>query len=306
MATKIAFVNNKGGSGKTTSLVNVAGALSNKYPDKKILVIDGDAQGNAARSFNVNFKELDNTIYDVFMGNITADKPIINAYENIDIIPANTDMNYLEFDMMEVYKRTLNRNMYNFYMDIIQDDTIDNEMSEHDFTQLIPKELTLNHTYFNMLDGKLDGVDKLYDFILFDTPPEIKAVTSSILAICDYVVIPYEPDMYSADGILNIVNRIKGIQNSLNPKLKIAGLLCTKFKKQTLLHSDVINDVLMFCMSNKIHHFPTKIANSIRYAHSTAYKGIPITMSDPKNDYSKAYIDVTQELIDVINERGND
>ena len=296
MAVKIAFINNKGGSAKTTTLVNIAGALSNKYPEKKVLIVEGDAQGNASTSFKVNTKDLQNTVYDVFMGNVTAEKTVIKAFENIDIIPAKSDMNFLEFDVMERFDRQQAKTIFGIVKQLDKSDVDISQLTFDQFLEINPVKNSPTNSYFNMLDGKMDELDKEYDIILFDTPPELKAVTSSILALADKAIIPFEPDIYALEGIRNILHRIRSIQKDYNPNLKVSGILAVKVQNRTKLHTDIRNSVMRYCIANDIRYFMSEIPNSIRFAAATAYSGLPATISNPKNIFTQAYYDLLDEL----------
>lgn len=298
MATKIAFINNKGGSAKTTTLVNIAGAICNRFPEKKVCIIEGDAQGNASASFKVSAVKLENTVYDVFMGNCSAKEAVVQAFQNIDIIPANTDMNFLEFDVMERFDKQQSRTVYEIIKTLNEKKVNVGELTFEQFSKINLVKSSPTNTYFNMLDGKLGEIDKEYDIILFDTPPELKAVTSSILALTDKAIIPFEPDIYAIDGIKNILHRIRSIQKEYNPKLEVAGILATKVQKRTKLHTDIRNSVMRYCMTNKIRYFMTEIPSSIRFATATAYSGLPATIVNPKNEFTQSYYDLLDELIE--------
>lgn len=108
MAVGITVAANKGGVGKTLITLNLTGALRKSFPNARILVVDTDAQGNTTKSFRVKLKNDQNTIYDVFMGTATVEEAIVTTYDNqIDVLPANADNNYLEFDKMEVFRDTI-------------------------------------------------------------------------------------------------------------------------------------------------------------------------------------------------------
>lgn len=298
-ATMIAFINNKGGSTKTTTVVNIAGAISRMYPEKKVLIVEGDGQGNASTSFKIDSSKFEFTIYDVFMGNATMKDCITNAYMNIDIISANTDMNFLEFDVMDRFEKAQNKNIFNLIKMFAANGVDMDKLTYEQFVKAKPKELSPTSNYFNMLDGRMDEISKEYDVVLFDTPPELKAVTSSILAVSDKAIIPFEPDTYAIDGIVNILSRIKSIQEEYNPNLDIAGILAAKVKKNTKLHSDIRNGIMMYCMKHNINYFQSEIPNSIRFASATAYQGLPGTLAKQENVFVKSYYDLLHEMVDL-------
>lgn len=293
-AKKIAIINNKGGSAKTTTAVNLAGAYANNYPNRKVLIVETDGQGNATRSFNLNSKSFNQSMYDIFMGNNTPEECVINVYENIDLIPANNAMNFVEFDMMNRFGDEVADNV----VEILNKEGIPiSRLNEDSLKSIIRSQTVMSDNYFNMLSGKFDNIVKEYDLVIFDTPPEIKAVTSSILAISDEVIIPFEPETYSIDGIMNILSRIADIKENKNNDLNIAGLLAVKVRNNTKLHIDTINSVMKYCNKNNLYYFETEIPNSIRFGSATGYSGVPATISQKTNSFVKSYYSLLDELL---------
>lgn len=291
MAVKLTFNNTKGGVSKTTSIVNLAGALLKTYPNSKILIVDTDGQGNTSTSFNLSKAKYEDTIYDVFIGEKDPEEVIINLYGNIDTIPANADMDFLDFDFMS---ETREQDIVSIYEFLSKDKDVIN-LDYKDFRKALGGQLKESR-YFNLLKGKFDKLDEIYDFILFDTPPEMKAVTSSVLAISDYVIVPFEPDAYSAEGISRLLRRILTIEKEYNPKLKIAGLLPVKVDKRTKLHNEVMLQVLKFANKNGINHFDTTIPQSVRFASATA-SGLPATLLNKSTSkFTESYFKLLEEM----------
>lgn len=298
MATKIALINNKGGSAKTTTAINLAGAYASKFPERKVLIAETDGQGNATSSFNLKAKSFENSMYDVFLDNYQPEDVIVNAFQNIDIIPANGDMNFVEFDLMATYEIRNSKNIHSLLLSMDFNEI--KEMSPNEFHQFIDDntEKGLTDNYFNMIDGKFDEVDKKYDLIIFDTPPEVKAITSSVLSIADKVIIPYEPDSYSIEGVVNILGRVASIKENYNPNLEIAGILAVKVKDRTNLHVEVRNRMMKYCLRRNIYYFESEIPNSITFASSTSFKGLPATITIKDNKFVQSYYDLIDEMIE--------
>lgn len=339
MAIKLTINSHKGGVTKSTSISNVAGALSNVYPNSKILIVDTDGQANISTAFGMNTGDLEYSMYDVFMGNSNPEDlvmPIPALNGRIDLLPAANSMDFLDFDFMEINDETNklrifrilqnNKSLYDALPNMTEEefvttlseilsirkhvieklhkrssalekgeeaDSLTKEESEFVYDDIIDS----NTDYFNMLDGKFNVLDDMYDFILFDTPPEIKAITSSVLAIVDEVIIPFEPEALSVEGVIHLLKRIGSIKLDYNPNLHIAGILPVKVDMRTNLHKEVLGLMREYAENNNVPFFETVIPSSIKFATATAL-GIPATLADKrKRDFSSRYYDLVDELI---------
>ncbi len=104
MGRIIAIANQKGGVGKTTTAINLSACLAEK--NQKVLVIDIDPQGNTTSGFGVDKEELENTIYELILGEAELDDCLIkNVIDNLDILPANVNLAGAEIDLIGVDDR---------------------------------------------------------------------------------------------------------------------------------------------------------------------------------------------------------
>lgn len=104
MGKIIAFANQKGGIGKTTSAINVASALA--VAGKRVLAVDFDPQGNSTSGFGINKKSLRYTVYDMLVGRISAEEVRISTqFPGITVIPANIALAGAEFELVEMEDR---------------------------------------------------------------------------------------------------------------------------------------------------------------------------------------------------------
>ncbi len=106
MGKIIAFSNQKGGVGKTTTVLNVADYVARM--GKRVLMIDIDPQGNLTSGYGINKNNLENSLYDLLIGEATFNEVVLRtAYDNLDILPCNTDLASLEVELASVPNRTL-------------------------------------------------------------------------------------------------------------------------------------------------------------------------------------------------------
>ncbi len=99
MGKIIAVANQKGGVGKTTTAINLSAALAEK--GRKILVIDMDPQGNTTSGFGLNKNELENTVYELILGDCSVEECLIkNVVKNLSVLPANVNLAAAEIELI--------------------------------------------------------------------------------------------------------------------------------------------------------------------------------------------------------------
>lgn len=259
MAQVFSVSMNKGGVGKTSLLTNVVAVLSRKH-NRKVLIIDMDAQGNSSMAFGLNPATFKDTMYDALVGKKRMKDIIVRVSDNLDIAPSNEDMNFLDFD-------------------------------------ILPKIVDYPEP-FKLLKSHVDEVRADYDYIFIDTPPSLSLVAANVFTCADHVIIPFVPEMFGVKGLIRIIKSIDDFRIRDNPALRIAGIVPTMVDTRTTLHTEMMQEAQKYCYEKNIKIFDTVIPKSIRFAAATAYKGEPAVWSDASNSIVSAYYELTQEVID--------
>jgi len=197
----ISVINQKGGVGKTTTVINLAAGLSMK--GKKILIIDLDPQGNATTGLGLsNTASSDTTIYSVLNGNKRISEVIQNtSFENLNLITSNVDLSGLEVETAGDSRRAFK----------------------------LKDELTLI-----LNDSKAS-----YDYILIDCPPSLSLLTIMALVASDALVVPLQTEFFALEGLTQLMKTIERIKNNLNPELSIRGILLTMYDRRNKLSGEV-------------------------------------------------------------------
>lgn len=206
MTKIIAFVNQKGGVGKTTSSINLAASLG--LLGKKSLLIDLDPQGNSTTGVGVNKGETKASVYELIVGKATLKEVIVKTkFKNLYIIPASINLAGVDMELMELSRQN----------------------SEF-IAQL-------------QLKNQLSQIDNLFDYIILDCPPSLGLITTNALASANSVIIPVQCEFFALEGIMQLLNSIMIAQKKLNPTLEIEGVLLTMLDNRTNLGLEVVEEI---------------------------------------------------------------
>ena len=210
----ISVINQKGGVGKTTTVINLATALA--FQKKKILVIDLDPQGNATTGFGLQNDDETKTIYDVLNGNSSFENTIKNTkIDNLKIVSSNVDLSGLEIETASENRRAflLKDKIKNFI-----------NSSKNDFS-----------------------------YIFIDCPPSLSLLTIMSLVVANSLIVPLQAEFFALEGLTQLMKTIDRIKIQLNPELKIRGVLITMFDKRNKLSAQVDADARKF-LNEKVYH----------------------------------------------------
>jgi hypothetical protein len=251
----IAIANQKGGVGKTTSAVNLAAGLA--MGGLSVLVIDADAQGNASSALGVAHPVGTPSTYDVMIGGAELEDVVQPCpdVEGILVCPATIDLSGAEIELVDVPGR------------------------ESRLKAALSRYVAAHHEI---------------DIILIDCPPSLGLVTLNVMVAADEVLIPIQAEYYALEGLSQLWNTVERVGASMNPGLRVSGMLLTMSDKRTRLSEEVESEV----RAHFPHHtFETVIPRSVRISEAPSYAQTAITY-DPRNVGAIAYRKAALELCD--------
>lgn len=255
--TIITIANQKGGTGKTTTVYNLACALSHK--GKKVLLVDLDPQGNLSMCFGIEHPDQLPISMCNILDAIMTDTPLptpekfLHQLGNIDLIPSNIELSITEINLRD-------------------------EMGGE-------KTLT---TLLTLMKGH-------YDYVLIDTNPSLGLLTINALVACDSVLIPVNPQLWSATGLTQLLSIIVKIKKRINPQINIKGILMTMCDPRTTLYKEAYK-LVQDHYGESIRIFTSQIPLSVKVGEANFYSQSLLAYL-PRSKVTTAYQDLAEELI---------
>ena len=144
-----------------------------------------------------------------------------------------------------------------------------------------------------ILSEALNKIKKDYDYIIIDSPPALGMLSINIMTASDSVLIPIQCEYYALEGLTQLINSIRNIKKTSNPKLDIEGIVATMYDSRTNLSSQVLDEVKKF-FPDKVYN--TIIPRNIRLSEAPSF-GEPIIRYDITSKGAEAYFDLAKELM---------
>ena len=250
MAHVICIVSQKGGTGKTTSSVNIAGALA--LFEKRTLLIDCDPLGNATTGIGIEKDSLPGTLFHALTGRFAIQDVIQKTHlEFLDIVPAR-------FELLEAERKLA---------------------------------LTPNR------DTRLRALVRTslphYDYVIIDSPPSLNFLAISAIISADWLLIPMQCQMFTLEGLGQLLSIAREIKARHNPNLRIAGILFTMCERH--------RNGSAVCTDRILNNFADNIFRSTipwdRLLRESSDFGKPLVLYDITAEGATAYLNLTLELV---------
>ncbi|TKX30834.1 ParA family protein [Campylobacter estrildidarum] len=237
-------------------------AASLAVAEKKVLLIDVDPQANATTGLGFNRNNYEYNIYHVFIGKKKLSDIILKTeLPQLNLAPSNIGLVGIE-----------------------------QELAKGE-----------NNEKKTILKNQIQEVLEEYDFIIIDSPPALGSITINAFAASDSVIIPIQCEFYALEGVAMVLNTIKIIKKTLNPKLKVRGFLPTMYSSQNNLSKDVVEDLKqnfkkqLFTINDNEDDFIV-IPRNVKLAESPSF-GKPIILYDIKSPGSLAYQNLAYSIL---------
>lgn len=144
-----------------------------------------------------------------------------------------------------------------------------------------------------VLRAALEPVKSAYDYLLIDCPPSLGLLTINALAASDSAIIPIQSEYYALEGLSQLMNTIKLVQQHLNRSLKVEGVVLTMYDGRSLIAKQIAAEIKTF-FSKKLYEIV--IPRNIRLSEAPSH-GKPILLHDPKCMGARAYAALTEEFL---------
>ncbi|QDU70174.1 ParA family protein [Engelhardtia mirabilis] len=275
MTTVITISNQKGGCGKTTSVISLASALAMR--GYTATVVDCDPQANATQAFGEEAEELHEdqyTVVDAYLSGKGADQIEMSFPDRLGgrlfLVPGSRGISTVQFRFdAHVQERLATQEITDLDADGLKDDQR------------------------RRLKNSLDTLRGKRDFVLVDTGPELGLVMTTALIAADYFIIPVIPSGYDLKGLKMLLKAVSQIRNRYRPDLTLLGVLLSKVKRTNL--DKEIRDYLEGVFDPQ-DLFNVEIADSVRHREATLY-GQSIHEHAPGEPASEQFMMLADEVL---------
>lgn len=257
MTRIIAVAVPKGGTGKTTTTLNLGAALAEQ--GQRVLLVDFDPQGNLTQALGLRPAELEHTAYSAIKYFLTRfesqlDLAIQKTAAGVDLVPTSARLNLANDELAVAIQREF------------------------------------------VLQKLLAPVASRYDFVLIDTLPYLGVLVVNALVAASEILIPLQAEYLATESVALMLDQIQLMRRSgLNPNLTITGILLTMIDQRTVINREAV-DYARKVFGSKVPVFETMIKRSVRFPESQASHQ-SILAYDPSGEGARAYRALAGEVL---------
>lgn len=200
-----------------------------------------------------------------------------------------------------IQKSTIEKDIYDV---LVHDEPMENVVlpTSHEGMFIVPATIRLAGAELELapamaremrLKNALKPIRDNYDYILIDNPPAIGVITINSFTAADSILIPVQAEYYALEGLGQLLNTVKQVQNFYNPDLEIEGVLLTMVDGRTNLSNEVVDNVREY-FGDQV--YSTYIPRNVRLSEAPSH-GLAIIDYDPKSKGAEVYQDLAEEVL---------
>ena len=221
---------------------------------ERVLLIDSDPQGNASTGLGISAQMRAKTLYDVLMEEFpAAEAALRTSVPGLDLLPADADLSGVELELGQKTGRAF-------------------KLKE----ALAPL--------------RASGA---YSYVLIDCPPSLSLLTLNAMTASDAVLVTLQCEFFALEGLTQLLQTVERVRGSLNPELRIQGVVLTMYDRRNGLSAMVANDVRAH-LGEKVYQ--TVIPRNVRIAEAPSF-GKPALIYDLECSGSQAYLQLAKEVV---------
>jgi chromosome partitioning protein len=247
----------KGGTGKTTTTINLGAALAEQ--GQRVLLVDFDPQGNLTQALGLRPGDLEHTAYSAIKYFLTRYEPQLDlairpTANGVDVVPASARLNLANDELAVAMQREY------------------------------------------VLQKLIAPIAPRYDFILIDTLPYLGVLVVNALVAAQEIIIPLQAEYLATESVALILEQVQLMRRSgLNPNLTITGILLTMVDQRTVINREAV-EYARKTFGSQVNVFETMIKRSVRFPESQASHQ-SIIQYEPHGEGARAYRALAAEVL---------